>query len=184
MNTNKDFNFVTTVRAMPIADIVHAMVAGLNRRWVKVNMTSFGHVDEDGTCYGCAATNAICQIKGQKIGPEYLVGDCEIQHARFLGLGDTDDNVKFVGDFESAIDCLRQGGIRDYNKFARKHKFAILPEFLETASGYGLINLPYLTNDDYSDKLYKYEYLVSYLEHIEFTGLEYLQEKTDEAEIQ
>lgn len=55
-------NFKETVQKMTIKEIILAMVNGLKKEHVKVDFNYFGYVAPNGICYGCAATNAICEI--------------------------------------------------------------------------------------------------------------------------
>lgn len=49
------------------SEIVHAMVRGLENPAFKVDMNTFGRYDpETGTCFGCAAANALAQLRGLK----------------------------------------------------------------------------------------------------------------------
>ncbi len=52
---------------------VQLMVDGLNKRHTGgINMTSFGEYHpEVGVCFGCAATNALCELSGVKFGKRY-----------------------------------------------------------------------------------------------------------------
>lgn len=88
-------------------EILGAMIAGLQREWVKVDMSTFGDVYE-GVCYGCAATNAICEIKGKTLTAKELLNNKE---KRTWG----DRDYMFMNKFEYAIDKLRTGNLQAYN---------------------------------------------------------------------
>lgn len=105
-------SFEEKVRSMSGADIINAMCDGLEREWVRVQMRSFGG-STNGVCYGCAATNTICQI----VGRSFDAHEIEWRSNR-------KDAIKcdydFLGEFEHAIDALRSGDMQAYNSIAEK----------------------------------------------------------------
>ena len=112
--------FEETVRAMTGKEIVMAMVNGLKKEHLKVDMDTFGLFYE-GICYGCAATNAICEISGVVFTPDniYATG-CK---ANAVG-----SDSLFLSYFEDAIDFLRLGNIGFYNDIAEELGIATLSE--------------------------------------------------------
>lgn len=123
------------IRAMTFKQVVLAMVAGLRKRWVRVDMTTFGRISGRGPgkiiCYGCAATNTICQIAGGDLAPHQI---------DILG-SDAEAIPALVLRFEKAIDALRRGDIREYTTQARYSSGIPLPPAHYTPG-------PYL-HDDY-----------------------------------
>jgi hypothetical protein len=113
-------SFEEKVRSMSGADIINAMCDGLEREWVRVCMISFGG-STNGVCYGCAATNAICQI----VGRSFDAHEIEWRSNR-------KDAIKcdydFLGEFERSIDALRSGDMQAYNSIAEKIGIAQIHE--------------------------------------------------------
>lgn len=107
--------FQNKIQSMTFREIVLAMVAGLRKQWVRINMHTFGEA-HDGVCYGCAATNMICQLIGRPLTPAEIYHEDKI---RLLGSG--------VKDFEVAIDCLRKGDVFEYNSLAVRLGIAQAP---------------------------------------------------------
>src|SRR5690606_32735940 len=95
--------FEKKVKSMTAHDIIMAMVEGLRNPRTKIDMRTFGKMEE-GICYGCAATNAVLHIMEAK--DEEVVGhilECE---------NETYDD--FLFRFERAIDYLRGGDVDNY----------------------------------------------------------------------
>lgn len=113
---------------LTFADVVLAMVRGLRRRYVEVNMETYGSFYE-GVCYGCAATNTICELTGVVFKDECI--ECETTRAAYI-LGRLEGYVdkwwlrccdysslldaSNLGCFEQAIDDLRRGNAGAYFK--------------------------------------------------------------------
>ena len=135
-------NFEEKVRSMSGADIINAMCDGLEREWARVQMASFGG-SINGVCYGCAATNAVCQI----VGRSFDVGEIEWRSTR-------KDAIKcdydFLLEFERAIDALRSCEIGIYNLNADKIGIA---QIHETA------NADAMTTENYRDLIPQYREL-------------------------
>lgn len=85
------------------SDIVDAMVGGLKREWVNVRMYSFGHAHES-ICYGCAATNTLCQLMGEPFHADNI--SSAQSRADQFNYQITRGELNL---FEYAIDSLRQG---------------------------------------------------------------------------
>lgn len=115
-------DFRQKVQSMTAKEIIMAMVNGLKARHVAINMTTFGDVI-DGVCYGCAATNTICEISGVVFNESNIF---EPYHAEGVGLKDGDSHllVLFISRFEHAINFLRMGQIKSYNIIARQNGIA------------------------------------------------------------
>lgn len=137
-------NFKEKVQSMTGKEIVMAMVNGLKKQHVEVDMGSYGEI-KNGICVGCAATNFICETSGFipshkrhfrgsinfGISPSFL--DCDYE---------TIDHI------ESAIDCLRIGNIETYNRYAQMIGMTLLPENEE---------LPHLSDHNWQRDLHHYE---------------------------
>ena len=137
--TDKPIDFKAVVQAMTAKEIIMNMVESLRKPWVNVSMDNYGLgiKSENGKsiCYGCAATNSICQITGAVFSPESLN---EIYgRAEFLNTSND-----FLQSFEYAIDFLRIGDIYEYNYYAVKGEFALINNDAD-------MFLPVL-NDDYT----------------------------------
>jgi hypothetical protein len=124
----KDFKEI--VQAMSAKEIIMAMVNGLKKPYTIIDMSTFGSENFFGDCYGCAATNAICEIYGTIPG-EMKCG--------FSESGISSD-ILFVSRFEFAIDHLRLGDVISYNRIARLAGFAEISEQCR-------LRLPALGND-------------------------------------
>jgi|SRR5690606_1653433 len=132
--------FEEKVRAMSAKEIIMAMVNGLKKQHVVVDMITFGRVC-DGICYGCAATNTICEISGHAMGSHEIHNT--VYRAKFCG-GD----MWFVSQFEDAIDCLRRGEIYGYNYLVEPIGVATIKD-----TDY---ELPRLTNKNWARNMQAY----------------------------
>lgn len=108
--------FEEKVKAMSAKEIIMAMVIGLRKKHVGINMLSFGSVMRD-QCFGCAATNAICEISGVI----FDAGNIKIRLKRAEAVGAREN---FLDYFEMAVDSLRLGNIEEYNYWANLGQFA------------------------------------------------------------
>jgi len=109
--------FENKVRTMTAKDIIMSMVEGLKETSVILDMGTFGTSDENGFCYGCAATNTICKISGITFTPDNI--DRVITRARVIN-----SKCMFLDFFERAINSLRLADLTSYNYFANKGGFA------------------------------------------------------------
>jgi len=138
-----------------ISDIVDAMIQGLKKEWVKVNMGTFGdksYVGNKLICYGCAATNTICEIM-QEPFTAMSIGNPSDRAEKF-NYGITIDDYKF---FEYAVDELRKGNIYGFYKYLTYIKYMFgfeLPKY-EDIDPIGV--LPYMDDDDYKEFIPDYE---------------------------
>jgi hypothetical protein len=135
--------FEQKVRAMSAKEIIMAMVNGLRKQNVIIKMSTYGHYDF-GYCYGCAATNTICEISGIKFNGSEI--DNPVSRAKHIKT-----NPIFLDNFEAAIDQLREGIISGYNYYAKKIGIA-------TINGTDF-DLPRLETSDYLENLHYYERL-------------------------
>lgn len=115
-------NLEEKIKSMSASEIIMAMVKGLRHKWVAVDMGTFGRRGLF-QCFGCAATNAVCEIYGARIPRRFIKSD---SHAAFFKCSE-----KFLDAFENAIDALRQNDIPMYNAWAEECGFASIkePEF-------------------------------------------------------
>jgi hypothetical protein len=111
----KKGEFERKVRKMKASQIIMAMVRGLRKPVTEIDMATYG-VIRGKKCFGCAATNTICQIGGYQTKDLIEVGCSsinneykEIDRSALVNDGD------FISDFESAINQLRMGNIDRYN---------------------------------------------------------------------
>lgn len=139
-------DFKERVQSMTIKEIVLAMIAGLEREYIKVDMTVYG-VIRDGVCFGCAATNAVCEISGVTFSSKSIENIFE--RAMFLHT-----EPAFLNYFEIAINKLRLGRLLAYNDLARGIGVALIPE--ELVREYDFI-IPKLTTQDYKQNLHHYK---------------------------
>lgn len=124
-------NLERKIKSMTAKEIIMAMVDGLMNPVTIIDMDTFGSYD-NGICYGCAATNAICRIG--MLDPDIeLPSMTGPKYRNYSGL---------ISGFEDAIDCLRNGYIKRYNSFAQEYGFATIKTSTE---------LPEIDNDNYQD---------------------------------
>lgn len=128
--------FKETVLAMSAKDIIMNMVEGLRHPSLKVRMNMFGQVI-DGVCFGCAATNAVCQISGKTFTEGNIVN--RLDRSIFIEV-----DYEFLSNFEEAMDRLRCGLIHNYNYIAKIIGLATISNSL-------IFLLPHLY-DDYTDE--------------------------------
>lgn len=133
-------------------EILTALVEGLRNPHYKVNMSTFGFIDQEVNkdneysivCFACAATNAITSLTDFKFNPSNIT---HREHA-FEAKG-----IKLIGNlnsFEMALDMLRKGHLNGYNVF----DFA-------TIINPRNINLPRLGNNYTAEDLLVYESLIN-----------------------
>ena len=128
--------FEKTVKAMSASEIIMAMVKGLRNPVTNIKMATFGEI-ENGVCFGCAATNAICHISGTT-HKELL----DVIKVSVVGL--SEESGGFVDKFECAINELREGWLDGYNTYAGELGIARI-EYVED------LELPEL-DDDYGNE--------------------------------
>lgn len=136
--------FEETVRAMTGKEIVMAMVNGIQKQHVKLDMSTFGtSVLEKGKviCVGCAATNTICEISGITFKEDNI--KTVSTRANSINSGES-----FLRVFGYTMDALRRGDIEDYNYNAQLLRIAELPMPKH--------RLPYLSNSYQRSDLHAY----------------------------
>ncbi len=146
-------NFKEKVQSMTAKEIIMAMVDSLVRPpLVHVDMASWGDARRTWrtlfltkTCFGCAATNTICQISGVKFTPENIENRA----------GALNTEAIFLNNFENAINALRQGSIPAYNAYAECAGFALIK------TSPGTVTLPTLENNYKNFELDAYKWLAN-----------------------
>lgn len=171
----KKVSFKDVVTKMKPSQIIMAMVKGLKAEHVKVDMGTFGSTSNEGkkeVCYGCAATNTICEIAGVKPTARMMKFQPTFAQRRKLGFTDFDypvglngslamktanakEEMDFLDRFEGAIDELREGRIDRYNDFAVDNDMDIIVCPSE-------VKLPVMNTYDYKAKLPFYEALAKF----------------------
>lgn len=107
--------FLQLVKGLTPSSLVDTLCDGLERQWVNIDMGSYGH-SEGMLCFGCAATNALCQL-AQKSMPSDKI-DNVIARGKFFGISErqSDKNkLATLGAFERGINNLRVGLVYDMN---------------------------------------------------------------------
>jgi hypothetical protein len=148
MNTENKIdleNFANKVRAMSAKELIMAMVNGLEKEWVAVSMNTYGMLASDGICYGCAATNAICEIIGAPTTPDEPNWGNRFYKER---------KSTFMCELEMAYNWLRTGFINDANYYFKKLGCA-------TIDNPNNIRLAQLESDTYKDNLECYRQLAN-----------------------
>jgi hypothetical protein len=143
-------DFKATVLAMSGKEVVMSMVNGLRKPRLKVDMGTFGTVKDQSksksikknVCYGCAATNTICEIANVTLDETNVF-------STYLRATAVNSNAYFMARFENAINELRKGNVSDYNTTAKDLGMAILSR--------SSIPLPRLINSYSSAQLDAYE---------------------------
>lgn len=139
--------FEEKVRAMSEKEFILAMVNGLKKKHVKIDMLFYGYSYEE-ICFGCAATNAICEINGEKFTKDNINSPRE--RSLFIK-----SNLDFLINIESAYNALRGGEIKDCNMHLKKAGLSIrIKNPLD-------ICLPYLSSATYTHYLHIYEQLAN-----------------------
>lgn len=153
-------DFKQKVQSMTAREIILAMVEALTRPpLIRIDMETYGEARRSWQnlflkpiCFGCAATNTICQIAGIKFTPANIE-----DRADAVGT-----NPLFLYEFEQAINSLRSGSIEGYNFHATRYNdpansFATIDEkFAKT-------KLPTLNNDYTNEHLREYSRLAHLL---------------------
>ena len=137
--------FENKVKSMSAHDIIMSMVDGLRYPRTEIDMYTFGY-EEDGICYGCAATNAILHIMDAN---KEEVED-HIDGRRAAGY-----KASTTKQFEYAIDQLRKGSVSGYNRWAKDCGIAQITPIPGHV-------LPCLYNDYTEKQLQEYEKLAKY----------------------
>lgn len=150
--------FKEKVQSLSAKEIILSMTDALKiPPIIKIRMNSYGDVEEKKGflglfkkkfCVGCAATNTICKIGNIK----FTTGNIGSLSSRASALGETaSEGIRFVDNFETAINFLRQGDIDNYNYCADNYEFSKIahPEGWKN-------NLPTLEDDYTNEQLIPY----------------------------
>ena len=128
---------------------VQLMIDGLKHEWVHIQMSTFGR-DIDGICYGCAATNALCEL-AQKSFTHDIISFTN-SRARFLNM-----DYDVLDKLECAWDSLRSGFVSDaLRRLNEIDGLPFQPPSIHDLDGTCYTELPYL-----SGTLVK-KYLITY----------------------
>ena len=109
---------MSKIRSLTPKQVIMAMVDGLKNPKTKISMSTFGY-QENGVCYGCAATNALCQLFGiqNPVGWLPSLNDDKVQEpcSRTPGFrisaSKLNEITEDIMDFENAVDYLRRGDL-------------------------------------------------------------------------
>lgn len=148
--------FKEKVQAMSAKEIIMAMIEGLRNPITHINMGTYGDII-NGICYGCAATNTICNIANLDI--DYLYNNkpkgtmALIFSEKPTKYIEYDEGESFLNYFESAINSLREGDIGSYNFYAKDINISLI-EPNEP--------LPYLNNSYTEEELLEYVKLANF----------------------
>lgn len=137
--------FIKKAQSLSAKEIIMSMVNGLKNPTTDfIAMHTFGDIVGP-TCFGCAATNAICLIGGieKKELFEYQI------YKSAKNLFPDKEEADFVSSFEEAIDYLRYGKIDFYNELAETIGISEIKNIPS-------ICLPYLYDDFTNENLDKY----------------------------
>lgn len=113
---------MSKIRSLTPKQVIMAMVDGLKNPKTKIKMNTFGY-QEGGVCYGCAATNTLCQIFdiNDPVGWLPVVKDsevldtCSITPGFRLSAPKLYEITEDIMNFENAIDYLRRGDLLSAN---------------------------------------------------------------------
>ena len=142
----KKSKFQLKVESMTGKEILLAMIESLENPMLQINMNTFGSYSE-GICFGCAATNTICKLRGKRFSPTTIIGRTE--RANVLHVSEY-----FLYHFEEAIDSLRGGNILYYNDMMPNNQI----NCKQNSRVYALYELlPVLRNTYTKEDLQKYK---------------------------
>lgn len=126
-------------------DILEAMIIGLEKEWVKVNMNVYSML-YNGICFGCAATNALCELIQKPLPKIYFLKGDRLEYYSKHSLLD-----KYtLGMLEVAIDFLRSGNIINYNSICESEFPQLILPILD-------LELPKLNTENYKENLIFYK---------------------------
>lgn len=137
-------NLEEKIKSLTPFEVIDSMIQGLKDPKCIVYMGSFG-AKVDGTCFGCAATNAIMYLSGITFTPENI----ETTDSRAAALR---IDIRTLDYFEFAIDNLREGRLDIANDCLRE--IGVAPIKYDINKTY-----PRLTTDTYLENLHYYEAL-------------------------
>ena len=144
------------IKDMSTSDIIRCMVEGLKKEYVEKDMSSYGHIKE-GICFGCAATNFICNLY-----PEVIIIYClpilESGNIGFSYSAIFEDKYRYIRNVELLINKLRRGNILDYNYMSNLLNLPLIPiKFWE-------YKLPALSDNYTTEQLEEYLNFANLLE--------------------
>lgn len=139
------------------SDYVQNMINGLRREWVRVDMLTFG-ANRDGVCFGCAATNALCELMGRPFSINTIdnLDDRAIEFNEGITQHD-------LSRFESSVNDLRAGYLNYCLLKLRDIQHTLwftVPQFEEINPPFVL---PTLSSSNWDEKLEDYEKYVAWL---------------------
>lgn len=137
--------FEEKVKSMKVSEIIQAMIDGLYKEHVKIDMDTYG-TSKDGICYGCAATNTICEISVVRPNSYNIL-------KRYALIGEPLTSLYFLEKFENAINCIRIGCITSYNYHASQICIATIPDIFIHMQKI----LPILKTDTWKHHIHKYQ---------------------------
>ena len=143
---------MSKIKSLTPKQVIMAMVEGLKNPKTEINMYTYGKV-VDGVCFGCAATNAICQIFAIEDPVPYISDGGN--HGFSTVATRLSEDSSTVNTFESAINALRLGCIADTNHYLIELGMATIDES-------PLIELPSLFDDYKLEDLGPYTALAEY----------------------
>ncbi|MGK0464810.1 hypothetical protein [Clostridium sp.] len=155
-----------------VSEIVETMIRGLETQWMPVDMYDFSVIKEKTyfkifkkkVCYGCAATNALCELNQKPFNYKTTIDE----GTRAIA-SDLDDDVIFA--FEMAIENLRLGELDLFIYHLKKIDYVFNFE-IKKCSSYSLnkdgnaVYLPQLGTEDYKKKLPDYKIYAKNLKEI------------------
>lgn len=125
-------NFEQKVKSLTFKQILGHLITGLENPKYQIDMSVFALIS-DGVCFGCAATNAIVDIWGEKFPQDKFAS--VFARSEFMKCSE-----HFYPGFELSLESLRCGEIEGYNEIAKKIGIALCPVY---------VKLPILTGYDY-----------------------------------
>jgi hypothetical protein len=137
-----------------VSDIIFSMIKGLKKEWVEVDMNTYGGVTTDKICFGCAATNTLCQLMDKPFNASNIIN--LDRRAEQVNFGISSGNLRM---FEECIDSLRKGCIITFLEALSEieEEIGFVVELKKIKSIYIDFNLPRLENSNYKTDLIYYE---------------------------
>ena len=143
-------NLEEKIKNLTPYELIDAMIIGLKNPSCQINMITYGNVI-DGICFGCAATNAIQYLSGEKFTPDNIIGG--YNRAKYLKL-----DLNILDRFENAINYLRLGNIDTANFYLAGLG---IPKIIYDLNK----RYPELTTENYMENLHHYEELRDQQKH-------------------
>lgn len=150
-----------------MSDVILTLVNGVKNEWVKMDSQNYGYVKKKTllgitigrVCYGCMATNALCELMGEPFKHDEISD--RKKRAKKLNFGITLYQLEV---FEHSLDYLRRGYLKKFSlqlaQISEVFKFD-LEESQEVLCNYPK-HLPEM-NDINLLQLKEYEKLAAYL---------------------